>query len=97
MAQIDNLAGTLYAAIATEIRDVRMLIEQLADTLVSDEAFAMAYMEQLQTFDLVIQRADESADLLDRMAKGAKSVDAVSQVRLGIVQDKLRSALSLAA
>ncbi|CAN5519543.1 hypothetical protein BH10PSE14_BH10PSE14_24180 [soil metagenome] len=96
MAHIDHLASSLYAAIAVEIRDVRALIEHLADTLVSDEAFAMAYMEQLQTFDLVIQRADESADLLDRMASGSKSWDAVSKVRLGIVQDKLRSALAAA-
>lgn len=97
MAHIDHLAASLYAAIAAEIRDVRALIEHLADTLVSDEAFAMAYMEQLQTFDLVIQRADESADLLDRMAGGSKSLDAVNKVRLGVVQDKLRSALSIAA
>ncbi|EIZ78704.1 hypothetical protein WSK_2752 [Novosphingobium sp. Rr 2-17] len=96
MANADHLAASLYAAIATEIREVRMLIEHLADTLVSDEAFAMAYIEQLQTFDLVIQRADESADLLDRMAGGSKSLDAVSKVRLGIVQDKLRSALAVA-
>jgi hypothetical protein len=96
MAHIDHLASSLYAAIAVEIRDVRALIEHLAETLVSDEAFAMAYMEQLQTFDLVIQRADESADLLDRMASGSKSWDAVSKVRLGIVQDKLRSALAAA-
>ena len=97
MAHIDHLAAALYAAIATEIRDVRVLIEHLADTLVSDEAFAMAYMEQLQTFDLVIQRADESADLIDRMAGGAGSLEAISKVRLSVVQDKLRSALAVAA
>lgn len=97
MAHIDDLAASLYVAIAAEIRDVRVLIEHLADTLVSDEAFAMAYMEQLQTFDLVIQRADESADLIDRMAGGSGSLEAISKVRLGVVQDKLRSALSIAA
>ncbi|WP_010219721.1 hypothetical protein [Sphingomonas sp. PAMC 26621] len=97
MAHIDHLAASLYAAIATEIREVRVLIEHLADTLVSDEAFAMTYMEQLQTFDLVIQRADESADLLDRMASGSRSLDAISKVRLSVVQDRLRSALSVAA
>ena len=96
MAHIDHLASALYAAIATELRDVRVLIEQLADVLVADESFAMAYMEELQTFDMVIQRADESADLLDRMANGSKSLDAVGQVRLGIVQDKLRSAIAAA-
>jgi len=96
MATIDHRASTLYAAIASEIRDVRGLIEGLAETLVSDEKFAMAYMEQLQTFDLVIQRADESADLLDRMAGGSNSMDAINLVRLGLVQDKLRSAITAA-
>ena len=93
MTDIDHLASPLYAAIATELRDVRQLIEHLADVLVSDEKFAMTYLEELQTFDLVIQRADESADLLDRMANGARSLDALSRVRLGVVQDKLRTAL----
>jgi hypothetical protein len=51
-------------------------------------------MEQLQAFDLVIQRADESADLLDRMASGSTSTDAVDKVRLSMVQDKLRSAMA---
>jgi len=94
MAHIDHLASSLYAAIASEIRDVRVLIERLADVLVADEHLAMNYMEQLQTFDLVIQRADESADLLDRMASGSTSMDAVDKVRLGLVQDKLRSAMT---
>jgi len=97
MAHIDDLAASLYVAIAAEIRDVRVLIEQLADTLVSDEAFAMAYMEQLQTFDLVIQRADESADLIDRMAAGSGSLEAIGKVRLSLVQDRLHAALSVAA
>jgi hypothetical protein len=93
MSHIDHLASPLYAAIAVEIRDVRALIEQLAEVLVSDERFAMTYMEELQTFDLVIQRADESADLLDRMASGSRSLEALSGVRLSMVQEKLRSAL----
>jgi hypothetical protein len=94
MAQIDHLASSLYAAIANEIRDVRTVIERLADVLVADERLAMTYMEQLQAFDLVIQRADESADLLDRMASGSTSTDAVDKVRLSMVQDKLRSAMA---
>lgn len=96
MTDIDHLASPLFAAIATEIRDVRQLIEHLANILVSDESFAMVYLEELQTFDLVIQRADESADLLDRMASGSKTLDALSRVRLGVVQDKLRNALQAA-
>lgn len=95
MAYADHHTATLYAAIATEIRDVRVLIEALAETLVSDEAFALNYMEQLQTFDLVIQRADESADLIDRIAGGSPSHEALDKVRLSFVQDKLRSALSV--
>ena len=94
MAQIDHLASSLYAAIADEIRDVRTVIERLADVLVADERLAMTYMEQLQAFDLVIQRADESADLLDRMASGSTSIDAVDKVRLSMVQDRLRSAMA---
>ncbi len=97
MAHIDHLAASLYAAIATEIRDVRDLIEHLADVLVSDEAFAVTYMQQLQTFDLVIQRVDESADLIDRLASGSGSLDAISKVRLSVVQDKLRAALTVGA
>jgi hypothetical protein len=96
MAHLDQHASPLIAAIAAELRDVRALIETLADVLVSDESFAMTYMEELQTFDLVIQRADESADLLDRVAKGLRSSEAIDGVRLSMVQNKLRSALAAA-
>ncbi len=96
MAHLDHQASPLIAAIAAELRDVRALIETLADVLVSDESFAMTYMEELQTFDLVIQRADESADLLDRVAMGSRSNEAIDGVRLSMVQNKLRSALAAA-
>jgi hypothetical protein len=96
MAYLDHHASPLIAAIAAELRDVRALIETLADVLVSDERFAMTYMEELQTFDLVIQRAGESADLLDWVAKGAPSSEAIDGVRLSMVQSKLRSALAAA-
>jgi hypothetical protein len=97
MPHVDRHAASLICAIADEIRDVRALIEKLAHTLASDETFVMAYMDQFQVFDLVIQRADESADLLDRMAEGSRSHDAIDQVRLTLLQDRLRSALSDAA
>jgi len=93
MAHIDHLAAPLYSAIAQEIRDVRCIIESIADILVADEGLVTAYIEQLQAFDLAIQRSDESADLLDRMANGAKAVDAIKHVRLTFVQDKLAAAL----
>jgi len=96
MAHLDHHALPLIAAIAAELRDVRALIENLAEVLVADENFAMTYMEELQTFDLVIQRADESADLLDRVATGSRPKDAIDGVRLSMVQNKLRSALATA-
>lgn len=91
--QIDPKTSLLHTAVAAEIRDIRCLLEQLAETLVSDERFAMDYLEQLQTFDLVIQRAEESANLLERIAHGSTCGDAIDQVRLTLVQDRLRNAV----
>lgn len=96
MSQIDHLAVTLCAAIAEEIRDVRALIEALAEVLTADEYLALKYTEQMQTFDLLIQRAQESADLLERVANGACSLESIEQVRLTLVQDRLRAALKAA-
>ena len=93
MPHIDHFAAPLFAAIAQELREVRGLMEGIADILVADEALVTAYLEQLQSFDLAIQRSDESADLLDRMANGAKATDAIKQVRLTYVHDKLAAAL----
>lgn len=78
---------------AQEIRDVRRLMEGIADILVADETLVMTYLEQLQSFDLAIQRSDESAGILDRLANGAKAVDAIKPVRLTYVHDKLSAAL----
>ena len=96
MSEIDNLAVTLCAAVAEEIRDVRALIEALAEVLTADEYLAITYTEQLQTFDLLIQRAQEAADLLERVANGTRSLEAIEHVRLTLVQDRLRAALKAA-
>jgi len=96
MSQIDDLAITLCAAVAEEIRDVRALIEALAEVLAGDEYLACKYTEQLQTFDLLVQRSSEAADLLERVANGTRSLEAVEQVRLNLVQDRLRAALKAA-
>ncbi|AGH49053.1 hypothetical protein CV103_02635 [Sphingomonas fennica] len=93
VTQIGPEATSLCAAVAMEIRGVRTLIEQLAETLVADERFAMDYMDQLQVFDLVIQCADESADLLDRVAQGEGVRPAIERVRLTAVQERLRAAI----
>lgn len=94
VTQIGPAETSLCAAVAEEIRGVRALIERLAETLVADERFAMDYLDQLQTFDLVIQHADESADLLERVAQGHSIADAIDRVRLRVVQDRLRAAVA---
>lgn len=93
MGHIDRRAAPLFAAIAQEIREIRGLIEGIADILVADTALVTAYIEQLQSFDLAIQRSDEAAAVLDRMASGALAVDAIKGVRLTYVQDRLSAAL----
>lgn len=97
MATTQHLAPTLHAAVAEEMRLMAALMEQLAETLVGDEEIAARYLDQFQTFDLVIQCASESAAVLDRLAQGACPHDAIAPVRLTAVQDRLRDALSVAA
>ena len=89
--------AALHFAIAEELREFAVQIEKIADVIVSDEQFAMANLAQLQAFDLLIQRAGESAALLERLAHGSQAHEAVEHVRLTAVQDRLRSALSAAA
>jgi hypothetical protein len=93
---IDDLAITLCTAVAQEIRDIRALIESLADVLACDEYLACTYTEQLQTFDLLVQRSQEAAELLDCVANGTGTMEAVGRVRLSLVQDRLRTALGTA-
>lgn len=94
MAHIDHYAAPLFKALAQEIREIRMLMEGIADILVADEALVATYLAELQSFDLAIQRSDESALLLDRLADGSKALDAIKAVRLTYVQSKLASALA---
>jgi hypothetical protein len=92
----DNLARSLHAAVADEMRLIATLLERLAETVIGDEAFAARHIDELQSFDLVIQCAEESAGVLDRLASGSPAHDAVVPVRLTAVQDRLRHALDLA-
>jgi hypothetical protein len=96
MSHIDSLAPTLCSALANEIRDVRTLIEQLADVLACDEYLALKYTEQLQAFDLLVQRISETAGLLDRLAEGISGHDAVSEIRLEVMQRRLQDVLKAA-
>jgi hypothetical protein len=94
MGHVDHFAAPLFSALAQEIREIRGLMEGIADILVADESLVTAYLEQLQSFDLAIQRSDESAAVLDRMANGAHAIDAIKSVRLTYVQDRLAAALA---
>ena len=89
----DPFSGVLHSVMAGELREMRDKLEALAEVLVCDEHFAATYLEQLQTFDYLIQHADECVNLLERIAGGEDSLSAISHVRLGAVQDRLRAAL----
>jgi hypothetical protein len=89
----DPYSSTLHSVIAGELREMRDMLEKLAEVLVGDEHFAASYLEQLQSFDYLIQHADECVNLLERIAGGEDSLTAIGHVRLGAVQDRLRSAL----
>lgn len=92
----DRLPVALCGALAREIREVRAMIEGLADVLAGDEYLAANYLEQLQMFDLLAQRTTESADLLDRLASGMHGHDAIAQIRLELMQHRLRDVLKAA-
>ncbi len=90
----DPYADALHSVIAGELREMRDMLEKLAEVLVADEQFAVAHIEQLQSFDYLIQHTDECANLLERVAGGEDSLSAISHVRLAEVQERLRDALS---
>lgn len=90
----DPYSGALHSVMAGELREIRDTLERLAEVLVADEAFAQAHIEQLQSFDYLIQHSDECANLLERIAGGEDSLSAISHVRLAEVQERLRDALA---
>lgn len=92
----DRFPETLCGALAGEIREVRSMIEALADVLAADEYLAATYLEQLQMFDLLVQRTTESADLLDRLGSGMHQHDAIAHIRLERMQHRLRDLLKAA-
>jgi predicted RNA-binding protein with EMAP domain len=92
----DPFSATLHNVLAGEIREMREKLESLAEVLVCDEHFATAYLEQLQAFDYLIQHADECVNLLERIGRGEDSLSAISHIRLGAVQQRMRDALGSA-
>lgn len=89
----DPFSSLLHGVMAAELREIREQLEGLAEVLVGDEHFVSSYLEQLQSFDYLIQHADECANLMDRIAGGENSTEAIKHVRLGAVQERLRVAL----
>ncbi len=92
----DPLISALHGAVAGELRHVRVLIEELAEALVSDEHFVDRYLDKLQAFDLLVQCTEESAAVLDRLAAGACTQSAIAPVRLGQIHERLQAALKAA-
>lgn len=93
MMEMDRPGAALCTAIAEELRITRGLLEELATVLVADERFVTDYLDQFQAFDLIVQHVDESATLLDRVAEGQGVGPAIDNVRLAVVQQRLRAAL----
>jgi arginine deiminase len=94
MPGYDPYSGALHSVMAGELREIRDMLEKLAEVLVADEQFAQAHIEQLQSFDYLIQHSDECANLLERIANGEDSLTAIGHVRLAEVQERIRDALS---
>ncbi|MBY8337889.1 hypothetical protein KYN89_12630 [Alteriqipengyuania sp. NZ-12B] len=89
---LEKQTAELCRAIADEIRQVSLLVEELAHVLVADEDIALRHLHRLQAFDLVIQRVGESAHVLERLASGVHSNQAIDAVCLEALQDRLRAA-----
>lgn len=97
LLQNDQLLSSLQTALAEELRRLCASLERMAELLIGDAHFATSYVDQLQEFDLIVQCADESAAVLDRLAAGESPGGAVAPVRLTAVQDRLLAALDRAA
>ena len=89
---LEKQTAELCRAIADEIRQVSLLVEELARVLVDDEDIALRHIHRLQAFDLVIQRTGESARVLEQLAAGAHSHQAIDAVCLEALQNRLRAA-----
>lgn len=93
MMTSDQHAANLCQAIAEEIRRIGASIDELAAVLVADDDIALRHIDRLQAFDMIVQRAGESAHLLEQLASGIRSHEAVEAVKLESVQLRLRAAL----
>ncbi|HEX7852857.1 MAG TPA: hypothetical protein VF503_04100 [Sphingobium sp.] len=86
-------ALALCTAIAEEIRGFGTRLEEVVGSLIVDERIAMDHLDTLQAFDFLAQHAAESAAVLRRVLLGEDIHAALGDVRLAVVQDRLRAAL----
>jgi hypothetical protein len=93
MNEQTSSAADLCTAVAQEMRVARTLLEELAAVLVADERILLDYVEQFQSFDLIVQHIEESATLLERYAENPCVNTAIDGVRLTAVQQRLRATL----
>lgn len=96
MPHSETQPAAVYAAIAGEIRTMAQIVEQIADALVCSEQLGNDHIRQFQNFDLVVQYAHENAALLDRLAQGTNTDEAIGSVRLTAMQNRLRANLAQA-
>lgn len=83
----------LCTAIADELHNMRQQLSDLAERLCLDEYFCSRHIESLQSFDALTQQAEESALMLERLSAGMRTQEALSLVRLGKMQMRLREHL----
>lgn len=91
--QIGADALVLCTAIADEIGGFGTRLEEVVGTLIVDERIAMDHLDTLQAFDFLAQHATESAAVLRRVLLGEDVHAALGDVRLTVVQNRLRAAL----
>jgi len=88
---IEAVIQPACAAVACELRAIRAEIEKLAMIMVSDRRLVRDHAHHMQSFDLIIQHAEECASLLERIAQGYRMSEALGGVRLAAMQRRLHS------
>jgi hypothetical protein len=83
----------LMLAMASELSEVRTLLERLAEELVCDADMIDKHLEKLQQFDILSQHVDECGRLLARLAGGMTTYEALGGIGLGALQARLSTAI----
>lgn len=92
----DPAVPALCRALGDELHGLGALAEALAVVIVGDRPLDEKLIEHLQAFDRLAQLAHDGADILVRLAQGSSPAQAVEQVRLELLQERLHAALKAA-